>query len=52
LGGDELNRVLAIASQTSFRYVAALPAVLLVVFGAVWLYDRARGGFKAVKIGD
>ena len=52
LAGDELNRVLAIASQTSFRYVAALPAVLLIVFGAVWLYDRSRGGFKPVKIGD
>lgn len=52
LAGDELNRVLAIASQTSFRYVAVLPAVLLIVFGAVWLHDRSRGGFKAVKLGD
>src|SRR5205807_5226113 len=34
LVGDELNRVLTIASQTSFRYVAALPAILLLVFGA------------------
>ncbi|MEJ7609495.1 MAG: MFS transporter, partial [Bryobacteraceae bacterium] len=28
LQGDALNRVLTIASQTSFRYVAALPAIL------------------------
>ena len=28
----------------------ALPAILLVVFGAIWLYDRSKGGHKAVKI--
>jgi fucose permease len=50
LVGDELNRVLTIASQTSFRYVAALPAILLIVFGAMWLYDRSKGGFKPEKI--
>src|SRR4030095_2225171 len=37
---------LAIASQTSFRYVAALPAILLVVFGAIWLRDRLKGGYQ------
>jgi hypothetical protein len=51
LAGDSLTRVLAIASQASFRAVALLPAILLVVFGAIWLYDRSKGGFKAVKIG-
>lgn len=50
LSGDALNRVLAIASQTSFRYVAILPAILLLVFGAIWLYDRGKGGFKPEKI--
>jgi fucose permease len=40
--GAELERVLGIAAQTSFRAVAILPAVLLVVFGAIWLYDRRR----------
>jgi len=50
LTGDELNRVLTIASQTSFRYVAALPAILLIVFGAIWLYDRSRGGYKPTAI--
>ena len=30
--------------------VAILPAILLIVFGAIWLYDRARGGYKAEKI--
>jgi len=41
---------MSIASQTSFRAVAVLPAVLLIVFGAIWLYDRSKGGFKAVKL--
>jgi MFS family permease len=40
----------AVAAQLSFRYVAILPAILLLVFGAIWLYDRSKGGFKSVKI--
>ena len=43
LEGDALNEVLAVASQSSFRIVAILPAALLVVFGIIWLYDRAKG---------
>src|SRR4029079_9749455 len=31
LKGEELNKVLAVASQMSFRYVAILPAILLLV---------------------
>jgi MFS family permease len=50
LSGDKLDQVLGIASQSSFRAVAVLPAVLLVVFGAIWLYDRSKGGFKPVKM--
>jgi len=47
---DRLNEILGIAAQTSFRYVAALPAILLLVFGAIWLYERSQGGFKQVKL--
>jgi len=50
LGGPELERILGIAAQRSFLYVAILPAVLLIVFGAIWLYDRSKGGFKQVKL--
>ena len=50
LTGDRLNDVLGQAAQASFRAVAILPAILLIVFGAIWLYDRSRGGFKAVKL--
>jgi hypothetical protein len=38
--GPELERVLGAAAQASFREVALLPAILLVVFGGIWLYDR------------
>jgi MFS family permease len=50
LSGDRLQEVLGIAAQASFRAVAILPAILLIVFGAIWLYDRSKGGFKPVKI--
>ena len=50
LQGDQLTRVLSVASQISFRYVAALPAILLIVFGLIWLHDRARGGYRPEKI--
>lgn len=42
LQGDALNTVLGGAAQASFRAVAVLPAILLVVFGAIWLYDRSH----------
>jgi MFS family permease len=38
--GAALDAVLSGAAQASFRAVAILPAILLVVFGAIWLYDR------------
>jgi MFS family permease len=38
------------AAQQSFRSVAILPAILLVVFGGIWLNDRRKGGFKPAKI--
>lgn len=50
LVAEKLNEVLTYASQYSFRVVALLPAILLLVFGAIWLYDKGRGGYKPVKI--
>lgn len=43
LTGEPLEEVLAMASQSSFRIVAILPALLLIVFGIIWLYDKAKG---------
>jgi hypothetical protein len=48
--GAELDRVLGAAAQASFRDVAILPAILLIVFGGIWMYDRSKGGFKATRI--
>ena len=48
--GPALERVLGIAAQTSFRSVAILPAILLVVFGAIWLFDRSTGGYRSQKL--
>ena len=50
LSGDKLNDALVYASQHSFRMVAILPAILLIVFGAIWLYDKAKGGYRPEKI--
>jgi hypothetical protein len=33
-----------------FRWAAILPVVLLVVFGLIWLRDRARGGYQVVRL--
>jgi MFS family permease len=48
--GPDLERVLGIAAQTSFRAVAVLPAILLIVFGGIWLYDRSRGGYRRERL--
>jgi hypothetical protein len=48
--GPELERVLGLAAQQSFRAVAIFPAILLIVFGALWLHDRSKGGYKPVQL--
>ena len=42
LSGAELEAVLREASARSFRSLALLPAILVVVFGAIGLYERTR----------
>jgi hypothetical protein len=41
LAGPELEAVLREAAAVSFRSLALLPAILVVVFGAIALYERA-----------
>jgi len=53
--GDKAAGANLIAAQTSagshsFQAVAILPAILILVFGSLWLYDRARGGYAAVRL--
>jgi len=51
---DELGEVLTPADfhggRMSFRYVAPFSLVIIVVFGLIFLRDRARGGYKAESL--
>ncbi|MGQ0702477.1 MAG: PVC-type heme-binding CxxCH protein [Gemmatimonadales bacterium] len=40
----------AAGGQHSFRYVAPAALVLLLVFGLMYLADRRRGGYRAMKL--
>jgi MFS family permease len=48
--GPQLDHFKGIAAQLSFKEVAIIPACLLVVFGAIWFYDRSKGGFKPKNV--
>lgn len=37
-------------AAAAFRYVAVLPVILTFVFGALFLYYRSKGGYKAVAL--
>jgi len=39
-GTTEMTEVLAFAAEKSFQTIAVFPAVLLIVFGALWIADR------------
>ncbi len=43
--------VLTRAASVSFQWTTVLPALLVVIFGVLWLRDKAMGGYKAVKLG-
>jgi hypothetical protein len=36
--------------QVSFRYVAPAAIVLVIVFGSMYVADRRRGGYRAVRL--
>jgi len=37
-------------AAAAFRHVAVLPAILTVVFGALYFHFRSRGGYRAIKL--
>ena len=39
-----------LGAAAAFRYVGILPIVLAVVFGALYFYDKSRGGYKAEEL--
>lgn len=40
----------ALGGQRAFRYVAPGALILILVFGVLYLRDRARGGYRAVRL--
>lgn len=50
LAGAAKEAILGQAAQASFRAVAVLPLILLVVFGAIFWYERSKGGYKPESI--
>jgi putative membrane-bound dehydrogenase-like protein len=50
----EANAILqpaeALGGQRSFRYVAPAALILIVAFGAMYLRDRRRGGYRPVRL--
>ena len=41
-----------VSTSLRFRVVVLALSVLLIVFGAIWLHDKSKGGYKPVRIGD
>jgi hypothetical protein len=52
---DDANAILGPADnyggKISFRYVAPLCAILLLVFGVMYARDRSSGGYRVERIG-
>jgi hypothetical protein len=46
----ELAKAQVDAAPAAFQAVAYFGVVLVIVFGAIWLMDKAKGGYKQVKI--
>ncbi len=42
----------AAAGQATLRWVAALPVVLILAFGALWMVDRRRGGYRRESLSE
>ncbi|HQK95546.1 MAG TPA: MFS transporter, partial [Armatimonadota bacterium] len=39
------------SQQTALQYVAILPVIVLIAFTCIYLNDKAKGGYKAEKLG-
>lgn len=51
LTAEQTRAVMAVAARESFRTVAFVPLALLVVFGALWLFERGRRAAAETGIG-
>lgn len=43
---DQVTAAEAVGFKMAFRWVSVLPAILIVLFTGIVLYDRSRGGYK------
>jgi len=50
VAANRLDAARAAGAAMPFRWAALLPLGLLVVFGAIWLRDRSRGGYRVVSL--
>ena len=50
--GDVLNPADNYGGRMSFRFLAPFSIIIIVVFGAIYLTDRAKGGYKQEHIGS
>jgi MFS family permease len=42
----------ALGAGATLRWVAVLPYFVTVVFGVIWLHDRAHGGYRIVRLSE
>ena len=42
-----VEKAQSVGFSMAFRWVSILPTALLVIFGAIWIFDYSRGGYKA-----
>ncbi|MCS3920377.1 MFS transporter [Fervidibacter sacchari] len=47
-----IEEALRHGASMTFRYVAILPVILIFVFTAMYLYFRARGGYRPVRLDE
>lgn len=50
LPADVADKAEIEGARWAFRYVSALPVLLVIIFGSIAAADRARGGYKPEKI--
>ncbi len=48
----EIEEALRHGASMAFRYVAVLPIILIFVFTAMFLYFRAKGGYRPVRLDE
>ena len=46
----ELEEVQALSKRGAFTNIAVLPAFMLICYLGMWLYYRARGGYKPLSL--